>query len=96
MDYERHYEQYRAAVEDYLSALFAGSAPYDRLYDAMRYSVLSGGKRIRPVLTLEFARLGGIDWHLAPGDVVLSPKDSCHPRLEEAAELFDYNTDYYA
>ena len=31
----------------------------------MRYSVLSGGKRIRPVLTLEFARLGGIDWHLA-------------------------------
>ena len=65
MDYERHYEQYRAAVEDYLSALFAGSAPYDRLYDAMRYSVLSGGKRIRPVLTLEFARLGGIDWHLA-------------------------------
>lgn len=27
MDYERHYEQYRAAVEDYLSALFAGSAP---------------------------------------------------------------------
>lgn len=65
MDYERHYEQYRVAVEDYLSALFAGSAPYDRLYDAMRYSVLSGGKRIRPVLTLEFARLGGIDWHLA-------------------------------
>ena len=65
MDYERHYEQYRTAVEDYLSALFAGSAPYDRLYDAMRYSVLSGGKRIRPVLTLEFARLGGIDWRLA-------------------------------
>ena len=38
----------------------------------------------------------GIDWHLAPGDVVLSPKDSGHPRLAEAAELFDYNTDYYA
>lgn len=38
----------------------------------------------------------GIDWHLPPGDVVLSPKDSGHPRLEEAAELFDYNTDYYA
>ena len=31
----------------------------------------------------------GIDWRLAPGD-------SGHPRLEEAAELFDYNTDYYA
>ena len=38
----------------------------------------------------------GIDWRLAPGDVVLSPKDSGHPRLAEASELFDYNTDYYA
>ena len=65
MEYERHYEEYRLAVEDYLAALFTGSAPYDRLYEAMRYSVLSGGKRIRPVLTLEFARLGGRDWHLA-------------------------------
>lgn len=65
MEYERRYEEYRLAVEDYLAALFTGSAPYDRLYEAMRYSVLSGGKRIRPVLTLEFARLGGRDWHLA-------------------------------
>ena len=38
----------------------------------------------------------GIDWHLAPGDVVLSPKDSRHPLLSEAGELFDYNEDYYA
>ena len=38
----------------------------------------------------------GIDWRLAPEDVILSPKDSGHPRLEEAGELFDYNTDYYA
>ena len=65
MDYERQYNQYRAAVEDYLNGLFTGSAPYGRLYEAMRYSVLAGGKRIRPVLTLEFARLGGIDWRLA-------------------------------
>lgn len=65
MDYERQYEQYRAAVEKYLNGLFTGSVSYGRLYEAMRYSVLAGGKRIRPVLTLEFARLGGIDWHLA-------------------------------
>ena len=38
----------------------------------------------------------GIDWRLAPGDVVLSPKDSRHPLLSEAGELFDYNEDYYA
>lgn len=29
----------------------------------MRYSLLAGGKRIRPVLTLEFARIAGMDWH---------------------------------
>ena len=38
----------------------------------------------------------GIDWRLAPEDVVLSPKDSAHPLLSEAGELFDYNEDYYA
>ena len=65
MDYERRYETYRLAVEDYLNGLFTGSAPYGRLYEAIRYSLLAGGKRIRPVLTLEFAQLGGIDWRLA-------------------------------
>ena len=38
----------------------------------------------------------GIDWRLAPEDVVLSPKDSAHPLLSEAGELFDYNTNYYS
>lgn len=38
----------------------------------------------------------GIDWRLAPEDIILSPKDSVHPRLEDAEELFDYKTDYYA
>ncbi len=65
MDYENRYSVYQAAVEAYLHQLFTEEKPYGRLYEAMRYSILAGGKRIRPVLTLEFARLGGIDWHLA-------------------------------
>lgn len=65
MDYENRYTTYQNAVEAYLNQLFAEEKPYGRLYEAMRYSILAGGKRIRPVLTLEFARLGGIDWHLA-------------------------------
>lgn len=65
MDYERQYKEYQTAVEAYLNNLFTEDKPYGRLYEAMRYSILGGGKRIRPVLTLEFARLGGIDWHLA-------------------------------
>ena len=65
MDHERQYAAYQQAIEAYLGGLFTGSAPYQRLYESIRYSLLAGGKRIRPVLTLEFARLGGIDWHLA-------------------------------
>ncbi len=65
MDYENRYTAYQTAVEAYLHQLFTAEKPYGRLYEAMRYSILAGGKRIRPVLTLEFARLGGIDWHLA-------------------------------
>ncbi|WP_418991990.1 dTDP-4-dehydrorhamnose 3,5-epimerase [Alistipes sp.] len=38
----------------------------------------------------------GIDWRLRPEEVVLSPKDSAHPLLADAPELFDYNVDYYA
>ena len=37
-----------------------------------------------------------IDWRIDPANVILSEKDSRHPRLDEAPELFDYNTDYYA
>ncbi len=38
----------------------------------------------------------GIDWGLSPEEIILSKKDAAHPRLEEAEELFDYQTDYYA
>lgn len=38
----------------------------------------------------------GIDWKISPEEVILSPKDSAHPRLQDAAELFDFNIDYYA
>jgi dTDP-4-dehydrorhamnose 3,5-epimerase len=38
----------------------------------------------------------GIDWQIRPEDAVLSEKDKKHPTLDEAEELFDYNTDYYA
>ena len=65
MDYEARYKEYQQAIEKYLDGLFTGKVAYGKLYEAMRYAILGGGKRIRPVLTLEFARLGGIDWHLA-------------------------------
>jgi len=51
-----------ALVEDYLAALdFSADRRAARLTEAMRYSLLAGGKRIRPVLTLATARGRGAD-----------------------------------
>ncbi len=43
------------------SLLPQGEASHGLIYEAMRYSAMSGGKRIRPCLTLEFCRLFGGD-----------------------------------
>lgn len=36
-----------------------------------------------------------IDWKVRPQDVILSEKDTRHPLLKDASELFDYNEDLY-
>ncbi len=65
-EYKETMEVYRSAVEEYLENCFADqSCPQRELFQAMRYSLLAGGKRIRPVLTLEFCRLCGGDWRRA-------------------------------
>jgi geranylgeranyl diphosphate synthase type II len=49
-------ERLRAIVESYLGSLrFATDPPAAGLEEAMRYSLLAGGKRIRPVLALSTA-----------------------------------------
>ena len=58
-------EQYRLAVEDYLNDCFMQNVAQKTVMQAMRYSLLAGGKRIRPILVLEFCRLCGGDWHEA-------------------------------
>ena len=58
--FEAQYDRYRAAAEEYLQSLFLQTGPYARLQEAMRYSLLAGGKRVRPVLVLAFCEaLGG-------------------------------------
>lgn len=64
-DFSAQYEVYRAAVEDYLDGLFRDERPYGRLQEAMRYSLMAGGKRVRPVLTLAFCDMLGGDWRIA-------------------------------
>ncbi len=46
-------------IQLYLSQVFAGEPRYASLQEAMEYSLLTGGKRIRPILTLETCRMCG-------------------------------------
>ncbi|MEA2191833.1 MAG: geranylgeranyl diphosphate synthase, type, partial [Solirubrobacteraceae bacterium] len=52
----------RTQIEAYLEGLrFSQESLTARLVEAMRYSLLAGGKRIRPVLALATARAIGRD-----------------------------------
>ena len=65
--FQLRYDSYRAAVDDHLGGLFADAKdkPYRRLQEAMRYSLLAGGKRVRPVMTLAFCDMLGGQWRAA-------------------------------
>lgn len=49
----------KALIEEALKGAFRGRAPHADIYDAMNYSLLAGGKRVRPILTLETCRMCG-------------------------------------
>lgn len=55
--------EYKIKIEKELEKCFSGAAslPQAKLAEAMRYSLLAGGKRIRPMLVLEFCRISGGD-----------------------------------
>ena len=59
--------KYREFIEDSLKNWFEKfqNEPQKVLYDAMQYSVLGGGKRLRAILALEFCRLCCGDWQKA-------------------------------
>ena len=63
MNYEERCRAYLDLIEPALKSCFGVERGYDfdGLLDAMDYSLTAGGKRIRPVLTLEFARLNGLE-----------------------------------
>ena len=54
MDYRAEYQAALALVEGELAGCFSEEGPQRELLEAMRYSLLAGGKRVRPVLALKF------------------------------------------
>ena len=55
------YDKYREMAQAELEKAFSGGddLPQHRLIESMRYSLLAGGKRIRPVLVLAFCEAVG-------------------------------------
>jgi len=61
-------EEYMAAIEESLNSYLPPpdpASPFQKVEEAMRYSLLSGGKRIRPILTLSFCGLCCGEWERA-------------------------------
>lgn len=58
---------YREYIEGFLKDWYARfhNEPQSKLFEAMEYSLLAGGKRLRPVLAFEFCRMCGADWKKA-------------------------------
>ena len=67
MNFEERSREYREYIEAYLKDYYAQFAqePQKPLFEAMEYSLLAGGKRLRPVLACEFCRICGADWKKA-------------------------------
>ena len=60
--FELRLRMYQDWVESTLAGYFPdGPVPHETLLRSMRYSLLAGGKRLRPVLVLEFCRVCGGD-----------------------------------
>lgn len=58
--FKRITSNYQSKIEEYLNTCFVyPNEPQQDLFSAMRYSLLAGGKRLRPLLVLEFCRLCG-------------------------------------
>ena len=54
--------EYKNLVDAKLSEYFVPAGlSYDGLLESMHYSLTAGGKRIRPMLVLEFCRISGGD-----------------------------------
>ncbi len=68
MNFEERSREYREFIEDYLKNLYSQwkpQQPQKPLFAAMEYSLLAGGKRLRPIFVLDFCRMCGGDWKQA-------------------------------
>ena len=65
MDWELRHKEDCALIDEWLKRYFTTRKPYGDLNDAILYSLMAGGKRVRPVLLLETCRMCGGDMEKA-------------------------------
>jgi len=67
MNFDVRTKDYKTYIEEFLAGYFGRfqDEPQKILYDAMSYSLLAGGKRLRPILAFDFCRMCGGDWKKA-------------------------------
>ena len=67
LDMKELTQQYRCYIEAYLEkqCLVYPDQPQQTLFDSMRYSLLAGGKRLRPIFVFDFCRMCGGQWQSA-------------------------------
>lgn len=67
LKFEEQLTKYQTAIEGYLqdNCSVYPCEPQQTLFESMRYSLLAGGKRLRPVFVFDFCRMCGGDWEKA-------------------------------
>lgn len=67
MNFDARNQEYREFVEQYLGGIYQKfyTEPQKLLFEAVEYSLLAGGKRLRPIFALDFCRMCGGDWKSA-------------------------------
>ena len=67
LPFDEQTKQYRKYIDHYLKlkCFHYPDEPQQRLFESMRYSLMAGGKRLRPIFVFDFCRMCGSDWHKA-------------------------------
>lgn len=67
LNFKKQNAEYIAYIEQYLDeqCFCDETQPQKVLFEAMRYSLLAGGKRLRPIFVFDFCRMCGGDWKKA-------------------------------
>jgi geranylgeranyl diphosphate synthase type II len=66
-DFEARSAAYKEHIESYLAESFSkyNGHPQQQLFSSMKYSLLAGGKRLRPVFVFDFCRMCCNNWKIA-------------------------------